>query len=40
VVTGEEKGLCRGWGVGGTNTTRCKIGHRMHCTTWELLKII
>lgn len=28
VTGGEEKGLYRGWGVGGTNTTRCKIGHR------------
>lgn len=28
VTGGEEKGLYGGWGVGGTNTTRCKIGYK------------
>lgn len=28
VTGGEEKRLYRGWRVGGTNTTRCKIGYK------------
>lgn len=28
VTGGEEKGLYGGWGVGGTNPTRCKIGYK------------